>query len=134
MSKNYWLKLNEQKQCIWTVSFIDNNKNYILRPRRVDIIDYSKSVESGKSSGIAKINFKDAMVSFVDKELTDFFIESRKSMKGWAVGIIGDFEKKNIVKYYELNDVKFQKSSIGATMKDIQFDFSYNDIKITNAF
>lgn len=127
--KNHWLKVHEQKKRFWTAEFTKNG-TYVLRPRRVDVINAKYTLGfMGVTTGIATLNFKGGMIANNDKELVDFMIDSRKSMKGWLSRLRQYAGISNEVKYYELTDLRFDNIGVGIDIEDIQLSFHYDHLK-----
>jgi hypothetical protein len=127
--KNHWLKVHEQKKNFWTVEFTKNGI-FILKPRRVGVINPRLSFGfMGATSGVTILNFKGGMVANNDKELIDFLIESRKSMKNWLSRIRQYAGMSKEIKYYELTGLHFDNIGMGIDIEDIKLSFHFDNLK-----
>ena len=124
--KNYWLKLRENKNQLWTAEF-SKNGTFILKPRRVEL---SSTRASLSTTGNAVITFKDAMISYVDHELNNFFSESRSSTQGWHAKLKLYSGHINELERYEISLIRYVSIDSGRkSMQDICFTFNFSAIK-----
>lgn len=126
--RNHWLKLHEQKKRRFWTSEFSKNGLFILKPRRVEVIDSYSLGLLGSTSGSIELNYK-GMMSNGDAEFIDFLTEMRKSMRGWLARLRFYSGLLNELEYYELTDLKHISIGMGNSIEDIRVEFSYGNLR-----
>jgi hypothetical protein len=126
--KNHWLRLNQQKRNrFWTAEF-SRLGTYLLRPRRADVLDASRTVRHA-TSGHAAVSFAGGMVNSSDKELIDFVIECRKGMDGWVCRLRYYASLLHELEYFELTDLSSPSVGMGVSFEDIKVGFAFQHLQ-----
>lgn len=126
--KNYWLKIREKKNQLWTAEF-SRNGIFVLKPRRIELLSTRSAMTT---TGNVTVTFKDAMISSNDQELNNFLSESRLSTQGWIARLRLYSNFINELEQYEMSMIRYVSIDAGKkSLQDICFTFHFLAVKHT---
>lgn len=124
--RNHWLKLHEQKQKrYWTAEFAKNGM-FILRQRRVEIIDPKTSLQG--PTGSVSLIFRGAGGNVNDTEFLSFISQSTRGMANWYTRLRHCEGLSDEIEFYVLSDLSLPApKTFGLISTDVEFIFDYAD-------